>query len=172
MLYRRPVSLSPVERRMGKPSASAERNDAVRAIVRAIVQTDHAGTQSAAAEALGVTKSGLGQFLSGHSGYGEKLREGLERYLRRPFDEIVAANGDLAALRSKKAATPARSTEVRFGALPGWQSLLEGARAIDPTVPEWCWRELEDVRVWVRVPVTSLMVAEMARFVLRHFSPP
>lgn len=160
-----------MEKRIGKPTASAERNASVRAVVKAIVAVDFAGVQKDAAERLGFTKAGFGKFLSGRTGYGERMREALERYLRVPFDDIVAAGGDLAALRAKR--TPRRdSVEVRFGGLPGWDVLLAGARALDPTVPAWCWRELIDARVWISQPVTAAMVADMARFILRHVPPP
>ena len=100
---------------------------------------------------------------------GEQLQTGLSKYLQRPIEEIAAANGDLSGLRSARPST--RSVEVVFGQLPRWEELLAGARAIDPTVPEWCWRHVAEAVVWVRRPVTSAMVADMGRFVRTHVPP-
>lgn len=171
MRHERCGTLRFVDKRMGKPTASAERNASVRAIVKAIIEADFGGTKSKAAAKLGLTKAGLGKFLAGHTGYGERLRNALAGYLLVPFDEIVAANGDLAALRSRKA-TRRTSVELRFGDLPGWESLVAGAKAIEPAVPAWAWDELRDARVWVSQTVTTVMVADAGRFILRHVPPP
>ncbi len=156
---------------MGRPTATAEQNDAIRTLVRAIVATDHEGNQSHTAKALGLTKAGLGKFIAGHTGYGETLRRGLEGYLRVTFDEMLAAGGDLAAIRAGRVAK--RSThEVTFGALPTWPQLLAGAKALDAAVPAWCWDELAAARVWISQPVTASMLVDAARFILRHVPPP
>lgn len=158
--------IDPMESK-GRPTGAASREESL----RALVVTDFEGNQQATAKALGVSRATVNQLINGHKGPGQPVMDGLVAYLRRPIEEIIAAGGDLAALRAPKK-TSARSVEVLFGALPGWSALLEGARAIDPTLPEWCWRELAETRVWTRVPVTSSMVAEMGRFILRHVAPP
>lgn len=141
-------------------------------MIRAIVRDDFAGNQQRAAKALGITRGALNQIHDGHTTAGQPTQDGLVAYLRRPIEEIVAANGDLAALRAAPPRTGGRSVEVRFGDLPSWEQLLEGARALAPNTPAWCWREVEEARVWVRVPVTSAMVAAIADIALRHFPPP
>lgn len=156
---------------MGRPTATADQNAAIRALVRALVKVDHGGNQSHAATALGLTKAGLGKFIAGKTGYGESLRRGLEKYLRVPFDDMLAAGGDLDALRAARAAKR-ETVEVTFGALPAWPTLLAGAKALDPAIPAWCWAELGPTRVWVAQPVTASMLVDAARFILKHVPPP
>lgn len=162
-------TIFPMERR-DRPTTGPARAEALRATVRAIVNEDFEGNQQKAATALGVTRASINHVLNGRTAPGIPITDGLVAYLRRPVEEIVAAGGDIARLRAP--APAARSVDVQFAQLPGWPSLLEGARALDPTVPEWCWREVGEARVWVRGPITSSAVAEMARFVLRHVPPP
>lgn len=157
-------------RAVGRPTASNEKSDALRAIVRAIIATDFEGVQTHAAEALGMARGSLNDFLNRRVNAGEQLQTGLSRYLQRPVEEIVAANGDLVALRSERAS--ARSVEVVFGQLHRWPELLASARAIDPSVPDWCWRHVADAVVWIRRPVTPAMIVDMARFVRTHVPPP
>lgn len=159
----------PCMERSVRPTTGRARAEALRATVRAIVNGDFGGNQQRAATALGVTRATVNHVLNNRTDPGLPVTDGLVAYLRRPVEEIVEAGGDLEKLR---APSVGRTVEVQFGALPGWQPLLEGARASDPAVPEWCWREVAEARVWVRAPVTALMVAEMARFVLRHVAPP
>lgn len=154
----------------GRPTIGGARSESLRALVRAITATDHNGVQRRTAEALGVSAGALNDFVNGRSGAGQALMDGLVTYLRRPIGEVVAASGDLASLRAPRVETGA-SVEVVFGALPLWPQLLEGARALEPSVPEWCWRDVAEAHVWVRSPITSAMVADMARFVLRHTPP-
>lgn len=161
--------LHSVERR-GRPTTAHARADALRAILRAIVQADFEGNQQRAATALGITRGALNQQVNGHTAAGQPTMDGLVAYLRRPIEEIVAAVGDLAALRAPR--TESRSVEVCFGALPSWPQLLEGAKALAPTLPEWCWRDVAEARVWVRGPVTASMVAGIAELALKHFPPP
>ena len=85
MAYSRRATIFDVTtRRPGKPSAGDARNDALRAIVRAIVATDHGGVQRPAAASLGVTASALNDFLNGRKGAGQALMDGIVAYLRRP----------------------------------------------------------------------------------------
>lgn len=155
--------------RGGKPTAGDARNESLRKIVRAICMSDHKGVQKDTADALGVVKGTLGDFLNGRSGAGQQLQDGLVAYLQRPIEEIVAARGDIASLRTTR--TSARGVQVRFGDLPLWTVLLEGARSLDPSVPDWCWVQVADAVVWIRYPVTSAMVLDLARFFLRHAPP-
>jgi plasmid maintenance system antidote protein VapI len=155
-----------------RPASPSARAESLRALVRALVAKDFDGNQQAAATALGVTRATVNQLINGHKGPGQQIADGLVAYLRKSIDDLVAANGDLEALRRAPAAQPAMVAEVCFGALPGWPSLLEGARTIAPTIPEWCWQELASTRVWTRTPINSAMCAEMASFILRHFPPP
>ncbi len=168
--YRRHVTLSDViTRRPGKPSAGDARNDALRAVVRAIVATDHGGVQRPAASALGVTPSALNDFLNARKGAGQALMDGLVAYLRRPIEEIVASDGDLVTPRKPRRGGP--SVEVVFGELPMWAELLTGAQALAPEIPAWCWRDVAEAHVWMRGPVNSAMVVDLARFFLRHVAP-
>lgn len=168
---KRVASFRLVENR-SRPASASARAESLRAIIRAIVRDDFGNSQQKAAQALGITRGALNQIHNGHTAAGRPTMDGLVAYLRKPIEEIVAANGDLAALRSPAPPDAARSVEVKFGALPSWGQLLEGARALAPTMPEWCWREVADARVWVRGPVTSAMVAAIADIALRHFPPP
>jgi len=156
---------------MGRPTATAEQNAAIRALVRAIVRDDYQVHQSNAAAALGLTKAGLGKFIAGKTGYGESLRRGLEKYLRVLFDEMLASGGDLGALRAGKAAKR-DAVEVTFNALPSWSTLVAGAKALDATIPLWVWDELGPARVWVAQPVNAGMLVDAARFILKHVPPP
>lgn len=151
-------------------SASGARNEALRALVRAISETDHEGVQRQTALALGLPPSTLNWFMNGANGASIAIVDALKAYLRRSEDDLVAANGDLTALRSPRPA-PSSSTEVRFDKLPMWSQLLEGARSLDPSIPAWVWRDVAETTVWVRVPVTSSMVLDIARFLLKHLPP-
>lgn len=151
MAYSRRATIFDVTtRRPGKPSAGDARNDALRAIVRAIVATDHGGVQRPAAASLGVTASALNDFLNGRKGAGQALMDGLVAYLRRPIEEIVASDGDLERLRKPRRGGP--SVEVIFGELPMWTDLLTGAQALAPEIPAWCWRDVAEAHVWLRGP--------------------
>lgn len=165
-----PYAYHPRLHRVGRPTATDEKSEALRAIVRAISAADHQSVQRATADALGLSKGALNDFMNRRVNAGEQLQTGLSKYLQRPIEEIVAANGNLETLRSSKPS--ARPVEVVFGQLPRWEDLLAGARAIDPTVPEWCWRLVAEAVVWIRRPVTSAMVADMGRFVRTHTPPP
>ena len=114
----------------GRPKLTGDRAESLRAMVWAIVRTDHAGVQKATADALGVTRSALNDMLNERVGAGMAIQDGLVRYLKRPIEEIVAAKGDLDALRAGRVG--ATSVEVVFGELPSWSELLAGAKAIDP----------------------------------------
>lgn len=168
--YGRRATLSPMRESGGRPSAGESRSEALRAIVRAISAADHGGVQRATAKALGVAPGSLNDFLNKRSGAGQQLQDGLVAYLQRPIEEIVSAHGDLPLLRSPKPSV--RSVDVHFRSLPLWPVLLAGAKSLDATIPAWCWAKVEDAVVWVRIPVTSAMVVDMARFFLRHESPP
>lgn len=157
-------------RGVGRPTATDEKSEALRAIIRAIIATDFEGVQMAAAEALGLARGSLNDFMNRRTNAGEQLQTGLVRYLQRPIEEIVAANGDLASLRAER--TSSKSVEVVFGQLPKWRELLAGAKALDPTVPEWCWHRVAEATVWIRQPVTVAMVADLGRFVRAHVPPP
>lgn len=153
----------------GNPTVAGPRDESLRALIRAITAADHRGVQRTTAEALGIPATTLNGFMNRANGASLQITDALKTYLRRSEDEIVAANGDLASLRRPHSG--GRSVEVRFGQLPLWSSLLEGARALDPAVPEWAWRDAGDVIVWMRGPITSAMVVDLARFLLRHTPP-
>jgi hypothetical protein len=159
-----------MDTRRGKPTAGESRNTSLRATVRALVTQQYDGNQRAAAAAIGITPSSLNDFINGRSGAGQKLCDGLVTVLRRGIEDIVAANGDLTALESSRPIS-APAVEVTFGKLPNWPHLLEGARAIDPAVPERVWNELANVRVFLSATPTASMVADAARFLLRHAPP-
>ena len=168
--YGRSATLPPMRESGRRPSAGEARSEALRTMVRAISVADHKGVQRATAKALGVAPGSLNDFLNKRSGAGQQLQDGLVAYLQRPIEEIVAAHGNLTALRSPKPS--ARSVDVRFGSLPSWETLLAGAQSLDGSVPTWCWARVADAVVWVRQPVTSAMVLDLARFFLRHEPPP
>ena len=89
--------------------AHSPRSESLRAIVKALIAADFDGNQQAAATTLGVTRATINQFINGHKGAGQPICDGLVAYLRRPIEEIVAAQGDLAALRT----APARRAHAR-----------------------------------------------------------
>jgi transcriptional regulator with XRE-family HTH domain len=66
-----------------------ERNSAVRAVVRGLIEKSFEGDQAAAAKAFGVSPSLVSEFLSGKRGAGMKLLDGIAAYTGRPIDEIV-----------------------------------------------------------------------------------
>ncbi|HEX4932375.1 MAG TPA: helix-turn-helix transcriptional regulator [Gemmatimonadaceae bacterium] len=148
-----------------------ERNTVYRRLLRELLATDFDDNGDKAARALGVSRSAINQLKNGHKGAGVKILEGLTRYLRRSDEEILASAGDLVALRSATPLPASSRVEVVFRELPGWPTLLEGARALDPSLPEWVWRYVADARVGLRVPITASLVADLARFFLRHVPP-
>ena len=156
---------------MGRPTIGAERNEALRRLVRQLRDADFNGNLTQTARAVGVSVPTLSDFLAAKKGAGEKISEGLERHLRRTRDQMTAAGGDLAVLRGQPAPlTPLR--EVRFADLPNWSSLLKAARPMRPTHEPWVWERLADARVWLEGPVTPSMVADLADVVVRHVAPP
>lgn len=155
----------------GKTSIAGPRSESLRALIRAITATDHGGVQRRTASALGLAPSTLNGFMNGANGASLQVIDALKAYLQRTEEEIVSAAGDLAALRRPRVSTPAGATEVRFGSLPMWPELLAGAKALDPNVPEWAWRDTAESVVWVRAPITSMMIVDVARFLLRHIPP-
>lgn len=156
---------------MGRPTIGAERNEALRRLVRELRDVDFAGNLTQTARAVGVSVPTLSDFLAAKKGAGEKITEGLERHLRRTRDQMTAAGGDLAVLRGQPAPpTPLR--EVRFADLPNWRSLLAAARPMRPAHEAWVWERLASARVWLEGPVTPSMVADLADVVVRHVAPP
>ena len=85
------------------------------------------------------------------------------------IEEIVASDGDLERLRKPRRGGP--SVDVIFGELPMWTDLLTGAQALAPEIPAWCWRDVAEAHVWLRGPINSAMVVDLARFFLRHVAP-
>jgi hypothetical protein len=149
-----------------KPSALQVRDDALRAVLRSITATDHEGVQRRTAKALDVPVSTLNGYVNGREG-NSTIGDAVAVYLGRTVDEIVAAGGDLAALRRPTQ----RATDVKFGALPMWASLLAGAKALAPDIPEWCWADTADSVVWLRGPITAGTVVAVARVILEHTPP-
>ena len=59
---------------VGRPTASDEKSEALREIVRAITAADHAGVQKATADALGLTRSALNDFMNRRTNAGGQLQ--------------------------------------------------------------------------------------------------
>lgn len=155
--------------RPSKPTPASLRDEALRAVLRAITATDHGGVQRQTAKALGVPPSTLNGYVNGREG-NTAIADAVAAYLGRSVDDVVTAKGDLVALRSTRVG-PTKSRAVCFGELPMWPELLRGAQALAPDLPAWCWRDAAETVVWVRAPVTSAMVRDVARFLLEHTPP-
>jgi transcriptional regulator with XRE-family HTH domain len=65
-----------------------------------------------------------------------------------------------------------RSGIARFLNLSNWTALLSAARAIEPSLPEWVWQRLALAAPVLTAPPTPSSVAELARYILRHETPP
>lgn len=153
---------------MGDTRTPAQRrDDALRAVIRAITATDHQGVQRRTAEALGLPPSTLNGYMSARES-NTVLPDRVAAYLNRTVDEIVTARGNLEELRRARRST---SRGVCFGELPSWPALLSGAKVLAPDIPAWCWRDLAETVVWVSVPVTSAMARDCALFLLEHTPP-
>lgn len=170
--YERGFMVRPVEKRRGRPTVGAERNDTLRALVRAIQRTDFDGNLTAMSKALGLRAGSLSDFLAGHRGAGPKLTDALVVYTRRSHDQILSTGGDLEALRSATAKVESPVRAIRFGDLPAWSELVASAREIAPSVPDWCWLKLRDADVWLEGPVTPRLVAELGGVIQRNLPPP
>jgi hypothetical protein len=155
--------------RTSKPTPASVRDEAMRTVLRSITAVDHNGVQRQTAKALAVPASTLNGYVNGREG-NTMIADAVAAYLGRTVDEIVEARGDLTALRSTKV-RGAKSRAVCFGELPMWPELLRGAQALAPDLPAWCWRDAAESVVWVRAPVTSAMVRDVARFLLEHTPP-
>lgn len=146
-----------------------ERNEQLRALVRAVIAEDYGGSARALARAMNIGPSTLAGFLTGDRGGGMKILDGLSRVLRRDPGQILSAGGDLAALR---AAPPSASAPTRFGDLPNWLELQESARALAPSVPSWAWESLGQSTVWLTTPITPALCVALAEVIWRHVPPP
>jgi len=160
------------EKRKGKPTVGAEKNQILRQTVRAIMEADFGGNLTATAKGLGLSSSAVSDFLLGTRGAGPKTTDALEVYLRRTYDQILAAGGNLDTLRKSPVQPVVAPRAVRFGDLPNWSALAEAAQQEKPTLAAWVWEKLARADVWVEGPVTPSMVADLAVLVSRHFAPP
>lgn len=153
------------------PSAmnGEERNEQLRALVRAVIAEDYGGSARSLARAMNIGPSTLAGFLAGDRGGGMKILDGLSRVLRRDPGQILSAGGDLAALR---AAPPSASAAVRFGDLPNWLELQGSAKGLAPNAPPWVWDSLGTSTVWLDTPVTPALCAALAEVIWRHVPPP
>lgn len=152
----------------GHPKPDDAESESLRKMVREIIRTDFDGVQSHAASSLGLTKSTLNDFLNLRNNGGLAMRTAVAAYLRRPVEEVLAANGDLAKIRAKRTA----SMEVAFSKLPKWAELLAAAKAIDPSVPDWCWEMVAESSAWIHKPLTAATLVDLGRFFRAHFAPP
>lgn len=157
---------------MGRPTIGSARNETLRRLLRELVATDFGGTAASAAKALGVSGATLSDFASRKKGAGAQLQDGLTRYLRRSMDQILAVNGDLAAIRGLAPLALPSSREVRFVDLPNWPALRAAAEELRPARAAWVWDRLSTARVWLDGPVTPGLVADLADVVARHQEPP
>lgn len=158
------------ERKAGRPTVASERTDAMRRLMRSVVQAEFNGNQAAAAKAMRFTPATLSNFLAGKTQAGPKIEDGLTGYLRRSVDQIMATGGDLAALRGgTEAPTPMR--EVRFGDLPSWPELYASARTLRPQIPRWAWQKTARARVLLDVPITGAFIAGIAAAIHEHTEP-
>lgn len=69
-------------------SLPADRNEALRAEVAALIRQDFGGVMSAAARAFSVTPAALSEFLKGSRGAGPKLLNGIADYTGRSTDDL------------------------------------------------------------------------------------
>lgn len=65
-----------------------------------------------------------------------------------------------------------RSGVARFLNLSNWPALLRAARSLEPSLPEWVWQRLAAAAPVLTAPPTPSSVAELARYILRHETPP
>jgi hypothetical protein len=65
-----------------------------------------------------------------------------------------------------------RSGVARFLNLANWPALLRAAKSIEPSLPEWVWQRLANAAPVLTAPPTPSSVAELARYILRHETPP
>jgi transcriptional regulator with XRE-family HTH domain len=65
-----------------------------------------------------------------------------------------------------------RSGVARFLNLPNWTALLRAAKSLEPSLPEWVWQRLATAAPVLTAPPTPSSLAELARYILRHETPP
>lgn len=68
--------------------------------------------------------------------------------------------------------TDMRSGVARFLNLPNWTALLRAAKSLEPSLPEWVWQRLATAAPVLTAPPTPSSLAELARYILRHETPP
>lgn len=147
-----------------------ERNAQLRSLLRALV-AEQGGQRGKVTAAMGIPKTTLNGVLSGHRNPGLSVIEGIARMTRRDPSQVLAAAGDLEALRAMPPITQGGGP-VTFGDLPNWLELQASAKAIASEMPVWVWESLAQSRVWLDVPVTPALVADLAAVVRRNVSPP
>ena len=64
------------------------------------------------------------------------------------------------------------ASAARYQNLPQWSALLKAARSLEPTLPEWAWRKVGAAAPVIVSAPTPASIAELARYILRHESPP
>lgn len=111
-----------------------DRNDALRARVRAIMTADFGGNLTATAKALGLSPAALHDFLGETRGAGMKLLDGLAKYSGLSVDALISG-----------APTPALAAP-RWGDLPGWaQARADALRVYGRRLPEIAFEHAGDV---------------------------
>lgn len=66
-----------------------EQNEALRSVLRGIVEKDFGGVKLRAAKALGISHSLLTEILAGHRGAGTKMLTAISNYTRRSIDDLM-----------------------------------------------------------------------------------
>lgn len=152
----------------GRPTIGPERNDLLREIVKSIRDRQFKGNSSATSRALKLESPGyLHEFLAGGKGAGMRVIEGLVAHTGRTIDQIFASGGDLDKLMTMQPIEP--PVRVKFGELPNWPELLEGAKSLKPDILDRYWQKTAEYEVWVEEgPINNVLVADFAEFLSRH----
>lgn len=67
---------------------------------------------------------------------------------------------------------PGGGFEARYGQLANWQTIAAEARAMRPNHPEWVWRRMETVPLFLAVAPSPANVAAVADLLLLHEAGP
>lgn len=142
-------------------SLPLSQNEAARAFVRALVDSEFEGNTNAAAKKLGLSQSMLYEFLDGTRGAGMKLLNAVAVHTRRTIDEVVG--------RPPQIALPLGDEEPAHQNIPGWTERCGEIAEENPGIPRWVYEQSGRIRgMAVPDPITKQYVLNTLMYVLSN----
>jgi hypothetical protein len=140
-----------------------EQNEALRRIVRKIIDEDFEGKVSVASKKLGVSHSLIFEFLDGRRGLGMKALEGISNYTGRSIDELLGRRTTFAPSAPSEDSTPL------YRNAQGWPDVLTQLRA--RRTPQWQIDKLGGAQRLTSNPVTLEQALSMLSVLMMELTP-